>query len=115
MIRLYGVPSCQQIKKSIELFREINIPFEFINLRKDPLSAARIEALIVRFGMETVLNSKGLTYRKLGLSTELGHHELLQWLIREQSLIKRPLIERDGQFWIHKDGFNRERILLFIK
>jgi len=115
MIRLYGVPSCQQIKKSMELFRELNIPFKFIDLKKEPLNQMQIEALVQTFGLETVLNSRGTTYKKLGISSNAESHDLILWLHREQSLIKRPLIERDGRFWMDQNGFNRERILLFLK
>jgi len=63
--------------------------------------------------LDVVLNSKGATYRKLGLKTmDLKEEELLLWLVKEQGMIKRPLIENKGRFWI---GFDEEGILGFVK
>ena len=112
MVKLYGVPSCQQIRKTKALFEENNIPYDFINVKKHPVPEEFLREVVKQVGLEKAVNTKGTTYRKLGLKQmELNDEQLFQWLLKEQSMIKRPLIEKDGRFWI---GFDSEGILNFI-
>jgi len=112
MVKLYGVPNCQQIRKTKALFEENNIEYEFIHVKKTPLSKEQLQKVVAQLGLEKALNSKGATYRKLGLKQmDLSEEELFSWLLKEQGMIKRPLIEKDGRFWI---GFDPEGILKFL-
>lgn len=90
-----------------------NIDYEFINVKKTPVGEDFIRDVVHQLGMDVVLNSKGATYRKLGLKKmDLKEEDLLQWLVKEQGMIKRPLIEYKGRFWI---GFDETGILDFLK
>jgi len=113
VIKLYGVPNCQQIRKTKALFHENNIAYEFIHVKKDPVSEERLKEVVAQLGLDKALNSKGATYRKLGLKQmNLSDEELFAWLLKEQGMIKRPLIEKDGRFWI---GYEPEGILHFLE
>jgi len=113
VIKLYGVPTCQQIRKTKALFEENNISYEFVNVKKQPVSESFLRKVVDQLGLEKAVNTKGTTYRKLGLKNmDLDEEQLFQWLLKEQSMIKRPLIEKDGQFWI---GFEPEGIMNFIQ
>ena len=66
-----------------------------------------------QLGIDVVVNSKGTTYRKLGLKQKnLNENELFEVLVSEQGMIKRPLIENKGRFWI---GFDEAGIVDFVK
>ena len=66
-----------------------------------------------QLGIDVVVNSKGTTYRKLGLKQKnLNENELFEVLVSEQGMIKRPLIETKGRFWI---GFDEAGIVDFVK
>ncbi|HGY54914.1 MAG TPA: hypothetical protein ENK44_04375 [Caldithrix abyssi] len=68
-----------------------------------------------QLGVWSITNSKGPTFRKLGLKgKDLSDDELLEWLHKEQGMIKRPLIEKDGTYWVGEKGFDEEAILNFI-
>jgi len=48
--------------------------------------------------MEKLFNNKGTKYRTLGLSKlSLNDQDKLEWLERENMLIKRPVIELDDE------------------
>jgi Spx/MgsR family transcriptional regulator len=116
MVKLYGVPSCKQIRDSKGLFENEGIDYEFINIRKTPMDAALLRETIKQMGMDTVVNRKGPTYRKLGLKEKnLSDEELFKILLQEQGMIKRPLIKKGPKFWQSPKGFNREEILAFIR
>ena len=115
MVILYGVPTCKQIRDSKALFEENNIEYEFINVKKQPLSENQLKEAALQIGIDQLVNSRGTTYRKLGLKNmKLNESELLQWLQKEQGMIKRPLIEKNGKYWGSSKGFNAETILEFL-
>ena len=92
---------------------ENKIQYEFINFKKTPVSDSFLRDVVAQLSLDVVLNSKGATYRKLGLKKMgLNEDELFQWLLKEQGMIKRPLIEKNGRFWI---GFDEQGILKFVK
>ena len=112
MIKLYGVPNCQQIRKTKGLFEEHNIEYEFVHVKKTPVSADFLREVVKQLRLGTVLNNKGMTYRKLGLKDmNLSDEELFEWLVKEQAMIKRPLIEKNNRFWV---GFDEKEILEFL-
>ena len=116
MVKLYGVPTCKQIRDSKALFEEEKIEYDFINVKKQPLSIEQLKEAAKQVGLDNLVNSKGATYRKLGLKDmNLSDDELLQWLHKEQGMIKRPLLEKEGKFWGSSKGFDREDILAFVK
>lgn len=114
MVKLYGVPTCRQIQKSKKLFEEKNIDYEFVNVKKTPLSADKLQQMIAQLGLPAMVNSKGPTYRKQGLKGKsLAQDELIRILLENQNMINRPLLERDGVYWIAQK-YDEQGILNFI-
>lgn len=113
MIKVYGVPTCDQIKKT-KLFLECeNISFTFVNIRKEPLEREKLEKIINQLGLNIVLNRRGMLYRKLGLKDKnLSDRQLSEELFKEQGMIKRPLIEHQNGFHI---GYDEQAMLRFLK
>ena len=114
MVKLYGVPACRQIQKSKKLFEEKNIDYEFVNVKKTPLSAVKLQEMVARLGLPAMVNSKGPTYRKLGLKGKvLSDDELVRILLENQNMINRPLLEKDGKYWI-APKYDEQEMLDFI-
>ncbi|KAA3609760.1 MAG: Spx/MgsR family RNA polymerase-binding regulatory protein [Calditrichaeota bacterium] len=113
MIKVYGVPSCDQIKKTKTFFQKENIEFTFVNIRKETLDRDKLNKVIDQLGIDVVLNRRGMLYRKLGLKDKnLNNDQLADELFNEQGMIKRPLIEQGKLFHI---GYNEQEILKFLK
>jgi len=112
MIKIYGIPNCNQIKKTRTLLEAGKIEYDFINVRQQPVEEEKLREAVRQLGLSRVLNSKGSTYRKLGLDgNRLSEDELFQRLLSEQGMIKRPLIEKDDRFWA---GFDENGIIRFV-
>ena len=104
MIKLFGVPSCNKIRDAKVILESNNIGFQFINIKKTPIPENQLKEIINQLGMEKVLNKQGLTYKKLGLKQmNLNDTQRLQWLLKEQSMIKRPLLENNGHYLIDSE------------
>ena len=99
MIKLYGIPNCQTVKKAQVWLKQQNISFEFIDFKKNPPTSTSIQAWLKDVPLETLLNKKGTTWRKLTpeqqtmAETEAGAVELM---CGHPSLIKRPVLVADG-------------------
>jgi Spx/MgsR family transcriptional regulator len=113
LIRVYGVPSCDKIRKTKTLFSSHDMDFEFINVRKKPLTRKQLQQVIKQLDLDNVINRKGMLYRKKGLKEKgLTADQLFEELLNEQGMIKRPLIEKGDQFIV---GYDEKAILDFVK
>ena len=113
MVKLYGIPNCNKIRNTIKILEEKNIEHEFINVRKTPISEDQLKKAVDALGMAAIFNKKGTTYRRLNLDYEsMSDEERFENIQNEQSMIKRPLIERDGQYHV---GFDEQEIEEFVK
>ena len=113
LIKVYGVPTCDKIKKTKSLLDNNKISYTFFNVRNEPLDRESLSIAVEQLGLDIVLNRKGLLYKKLGLKNkDLNDQQLFDELFKEQGMIKRPLIEKNGLFHC---GFDELAILEFVK
>ena len=79
----------------------------------NPLNQETLRLAVNQLGLDIVLNRKGMLYRKLGLKDKkLSTKQLFEELLKEQGMIKRPIIEKDGLFHC---GYDETAILGFLK
>jgi Spx/MgsR family transcriptional regulator len=113
LVNVYGVPTCDKIKKTKSLLEKNKIDYIFINVRNEPLQREKLMQAVHQLGLDVVLNRKGMLYRKSGLKDKnLPDDRLFNELIKEQGMIKRPLIEKNGSFYC---GYNEPAVLNFVK
>lgn len=94
MIRVFGIPNCDKIRSTRKWLRENNIDHEFVDLKKEPFSEQDLIDLANKLGLDVLVNRRGMTWRNLGLSgKELSDDDLLEILLENQTMIKRPLIQ----------------------
>lgn len=111
MITLYGVPSCNKIRDTRSLLDKKNISYTFVDVKKRPLTREKLSEIAQKLGLEKVVNKRGTTYRKLGLSgRDIQDEELFDLLLQNQSMITRPLLEKNNRYHI---GFDEQAILKF--
>ncbi|MBN1408579.1 MAG: arsenate reductase family protein [Calditrichaceae bacterium] len=104
MIKLYGVSSCNKIRDAKVILESNKIEYQFINVKKNPIPENQLNEIIEQLGIKKVLNKQGLTYKKLGLNQmNLNDTQLMQWLLKEQGMIKRPLFENNDRYLIDSD------------
>ncbi|MCV6609070.1 MAG: arsenate reductase family protein [Campylobacterales bacterium] len=103
---IYGIKTCGSVKKAFSFFKEKGTEYEFFDFKKDSVDEEKIREWLKQVDLKILLNNKGTKYRTLGLSKmDLSDEEKIQWLVKENMLIKRPVIEFDGKVII---GFNEE-------
>jgi Spx/MgsR family transcriptional regulator len=95
-MRLYGIKTCDSVRKAVRFLKTHNIDFEMVDFRVTPVSCKTIDHWLAQVPVDTLFNTRGTTYRTLKLR-ELGLDDAGKraWLCRENMLIKRPVIETD--------------------
>ncbi|MFZ9395342.1 MAG: arsenate reductase [Erythrobacter sp.] len=97
-IHLYGIPNCDTVKKARTWLDAHGLDHVFHDYKKEGADAAKLERWIAVAGLESVLNRRGITYRKLGDAdrAEIEAGGAVAVMVRQPSLIKRPVVEHPG-------------------
>ncbi|ETD26723.1 arsenate reductase family protein [Helicobacter canis] len=92
-ITIYGIKTCGSVQKARKYLESKNLPHEFVDWKTTPLDSSFLEWLIGEVGIEVLLNTKGATYKKLGLKERaLSPAQKQQIMLEYPLLIKRPVI-----------------------
>jgi len=94
MIKVYGIKNCDSVKKAIKFLKENNLEYSLQDFKTDPVSLEELSRWNKSVEMKQLFNTRGTTYRTLKLKDlDLNDEQKLQWLAKENMLIKRPVIE----------------------
>lgn len=93
---MFAIPNCDTVKKARAFLTANDITYEFIDFKKSPPSAEQIRTWGDFLG-ELPINKKGMTYRKHKDEYEqLSVEQKIEFIIKNTSLIKRPVLVRDS-------------------
>lgn len=116
MVQVIGIPNCDTIRKTKKLLSETGVSYSFRDVKTDPLSRdelTELTELVVRAGIDTLVNHKGRTWRSLGLADKaLSDNDLFEILLDHQTMIKRPVLRRGNDVMI---GFDEAALLHFAR
>lgn len=111
MVVVYGIKNCDSVKKALKFLNERSIPYNFIDFKTSPVDIQKINEWLNHVDISVLLNTKGTTYRTLGLKAlDLSNHEKAQWMSKENLLIKRPVIQYNSKVIVGFDLSNYEGI-----
>ncbi|MEE4153130.1 MAG: ArsC family reductase [Erythrobacter sp.] len=99
MIELYGIPNCDTVKRARKWLEANGIAYAFHDYKKEGADPARLEAWIAAVGLEAVVNTRGMTFRKLTEAQKAAaqdSHTAVAVLVQHPSMIKRPVVEHPG-------------------
>jgi len=114
MITVIGIPNCDSIRKTLKWLEANNVKYEFVDVKKDPLTLSEIADLASMVTFDTLINRRGTTWRELKLGDiELTDQQLLELVQTHQTLIKRPVIvDEEGVAMV---GFDEDALARFIE
>lgn len=94
MIKVYGIKNCDSVKKALKFLKENDLEHELHDFKKEAVGCPTIEKWLESVEMKQLFNTRGTTYRTLKLKElNLDDTQKLEWLCKENMLIKRPVIE----------------------
>ena len=95
MITIYGIKNCDTMKKAMRWLEDHCIDFSFHDYRKDGLDSNQLMAWEKELGWETLLNRRGMLWRKLPADVRdtMNRKNALQCMQDNPGIIKRPLLD----------------------
>ncbi len=113
MVQVYGIKNCGSVKKALQFFDAHDIPYTFHDFKTSPVTEETIARWARKSGITPLFNTKGTSYRTLALkSLDLNDADKIEWMSRHNLLIKRPVVEKDGQLVVGFDPSQYEGIFL---
>ena len=112
MIKVYGIKNCNKVRDTFKWLRENDVDYEFIDLKKEPLSEGKLDEFVHKVGLDVLVNRRGMKWRQLGLKDKnLNEDELFDQLLEHQVMIKRPVLEKGEAILVGYDEDSFEGFL----
>ncbi|MBT3015028.1 MAG: ArsC family reductase [Candidatus Thiodiazotropha sp. (ex Clathrolucina costata)] len=107
MVKLYGIPNCDTMKKAIRWLDEHGITYQFHNYKKVGVDEKLLRQWVDRVGWEVLLNRRGMMWRRLddSVKAEINEENAIRVMLETPSIIKRPVLETDKTLNV---GFTEE-------
>ena len=107
-ITMYGIKNCDTIKKARTWLDGRGVPYAFHDYKSAGIDESRLRRWASEVGWERLLNRAGTTFRKLPDPQKEGIDEpkAIALMIEQPSMIRRPVVETDGQLLV---GFDPDR------
>jgi arsenate reductase len=112
---VYGIPNCDTTKKAIALLKKHKADFSFHDYKQMGITPQKLEAWCEKAGWEIVLNKRSTTWRELDEAAQkkvIDQPAAIKLMMKNNSIIKRPIIEINGNLLI---GFNETEIIKHLK
>ena len=94
MINIYGIKTCSSVQKAVKFCKENDIEYNFIDFRQTPIGEDKVNYFASKVDINLLCNSRGKKYKELNLKElNLDAEGKIQWCIKDNILIKRPVIE----------------------
>jgi arsenate reductase (glutaredoxin) len=97
-VSIYGIKNCDTMKKARAWLDAQGVSYAFHDYRSEGLEPSHLQGWIDVLGWETVLNRAGTTFRKLPDEEKSGldAEKAKALMLKQPSMIKRPILEADG-------------------
>ncbi|WP_026379116.1 ArsC family reductase [Afifella pfennigii] len=107
-VTIYGIKSCDTMKKAFAWLDSQGVAYTFHDYKKDGVTPEALRRWCAAAGWEKVLNKAGTTFRKLpdDAKAELNEDKAIALMLAQPSMIKRPVLENGDGVEV---GFKPER------
>lgn len=115
-MKIYGIPNCNTVKKTLDWFKLHQIDYEFHDFKKLGISNDKLEEWAEKIGWEALLNKRGTTWKMLDAELQksiVSQESAFKLMQGKTSVIKRPVIEIGSGSIIL--GYNEEQLSELFK
>ena len=98
MLKVYGIPNCDTVKKATVWLKNKGIAFEFHDYKKLGITEAKLEEWLMQVPYDRLVNRTGTTFKKLPDEEKAkitDKASAIALMLEKTSAIKRPIIESD--------------------
>jgi arsenate reductase (glutaredoxin) len=95
MVKIYGIPNCDTMKKARQWLTEHGIEYAFHDYKKAGVDEKLLRRWVKQAGWETLLNRRGMMWRKLddAVKANIDEASAIRVMLETPSIIKRPVLE----------------------
>lgn len=114
LVTLYGIPNCDQVRKTRAWLTSQSIEHVFHDIKKQPLTASLLGKWIVQTGWERLLNRQSATWRNVDPARRAMVTDAISAIALLQefpSIMKRPVLEFAGHIDIGFDALRYQSLL----
>lgn len=107
MIRLYGIPNCQTVKKAQTWLQDQGLKYELHDYKKLGITPEKLQQWSRELGWQNLINKAGTTWRGLPEAEKAAVQDessAIAAMTKHTSLIKRPIVEGGRQLLIRFDA-----------
>ena len=97
-IKVFGIPSCDSVKKARTWLQSHGVDHEFHDFKKQGVPEAELDHWLKTVGWEVLVNRKGTTWRHLDANAQAAVVDAAsarRQLMATPSLIRRPVLVAD--------------------
>lgn len=97
---VYGIKNCNTVKSALDWLKKNKIEFDFHDYKSKGITEAKLKAWSKQVGWESLVNKRGTTWRQLDEAVQkkvTNEKAAIALMLEKTSVIKRPLIEKDGK------------------
>ena len=107
-VTLYGISSCDTIRKAKTWLKNQQIEFEFHDYRKQGLEQQLLQSMISALGWEAMLNRRGTTWRSLPdtVKDQIDQASAMRLMLDNPAIIKRPILATQNRLHV---GFSDQQ------
>jgi arsenate reductase len=100
MTIMFGIKNCDTIKKAKKWLEQHQVSFEFHDYRQQGLDMTTLQAFCDALGYETLLNTRGTTWRGLSAAhkEDIDQTKAIALMLEFPALIKRPVLQHQDQY-----------------
>jgi arsenate reductase (glutaredoxin) len=97
---VYGIKNCNTVKLALEWLKGHNVDYEFHDYKTKGISEEKLKGWSKQVGWDKLVNKRGTTWRQLDENAQnqvTSETSAIDLMKEKTSVIKRPLIEKDGK------------------
>jgi arsenate reductase len=112
--RIYGIKNCDTMKKALSWLVAHGVAHEFHDYKKEGVDRSRLVEWCKIVGWKTLVNTKGTTWKKLTPEQQAitAQGQAVALMMENPSLIRRPVVEINGQLLV---GFDPTMFESFVR
>lgn len=107
MMKLYGIPNCNTVKKARDWLTANGIAYEFHDFKKQGVTEALLSDWLKQVGWQKLLKKTGPTWGQLPVEVKasiVDEASALALMLEKPNVIKRPVLVHNGK--VLATGFN---------
>lgn len=97
----FGLKTCDTCRKALAELREVGVTPQVVDVRADGITEDQLRSIGAAFGVEAI-NRASATWR--GLTEDERSLPVEVLIARHPTVMKRPVIENDGRWFIGWDA-----------